>query len=59
MLRVERGWNQTPLILQILVSSLANLIYVVCVCVCSQRAAGHGRAGLRRDVPGETPPAPV
>lgn len=29
------------------------------LCASSQRAAGHGRAGLRRDVPGEAPPAPV
>lgn len=25
----------------------------------SQRAAGHGRAGVRRDVPGEASAAPV
>lgn len=31
----------------------------MCVSVSSQRAAGHGRAGLCRDVPGETSAAPV
>lgn len=32
---------------------------VLCVCVFSQCAAGHGCARLRRDVPGETAAAPV
>ena len=31
----------------------------VCVCVSSQCAAGDGRAGLRRDVPGEASAASV